>query len=100
MSSGNHLMKVKIMQVGEPVLRQTARMLSPEEIRSAEVQRLIEVMRETMRAAPGVGLAAPQIGLSLQLAVIEDPEEFLKDASPEALARQERVPVPYHVIIN
>ena len=93
-------MKIKIVQVGEPVLRQTARTLSPEEIRSDEVQRLIEAMRETMRAAPGVGLAAPQIGLPLQLAVIEDPEEFLKDASPEALALQERAPVPFHVIIN
>jgi peptide deformylase len=93
-------MKIRIVQVGEPVLRQTARALSAEEIRSDEVQRLIEVMRETMRAAPGVGLAAPQIGLSLQLAVIEDPEEFLKDVPPEALARQERSPVPFHVIIN
>jgi len=93
-------MKIRIVQVGEPVLRQTARALSAEEIRSDEIQRLIEVMRETMRAAPGVGLAAPQIGLSLQLAVIEDPEEFLKGVSAEALARQERSPVPFHVIIN
>jgi peptide deformylase len=93
-------MKMRIVQVGEPVLRQTGRALSAEEIRGAEIQRLIEAMRETMRAAPGVGLAAPQVGLPLQLAVIEDPEEFLKDASPEALARQERSPVPFHVIIN
>jgi peptide deformylase len=93
-------MKMRIVQVGEPVLRQTARTLSAEEIRTPEIQQLIEVMRDTMRAAPGVGLAAPQIGLSLQLAVIEDPEEFLKDASPEMLARQERSPVPFHVIIN
>jgi peptide deformylase len=93
-------MKIKIVQVGEPVLRQTARPLSAEEIRSEEVQRLIEAMRETMRAAPGVGLAAPQIGLSLQLAVIEDPDEFLKDVPAEVLARQERAPVPFHVIIN
>lgn len=93
-------MKMKIVQVGEPVLRQTARPLSPEEIRGAEIQRLIEVMRETMRDAPGVGLAAPQVGLSIQLAVIEDPAEFLKDVAPEILARQERSPVPFHVIIN
>ncbi|HEX8087979.1 MAG TPA: peptide deformylase [Blastocatellia bacterium] len=93
-------MKMKIVQVGEPVLRRTARPLSAEEIRGAEIQRLIEVMRETMRDAPGVGLAAPQVGLSLQLAVIEDPEAFLKDVAPETLARQERSPVPFHVIIN
>ena len=91
---------MKIVQVGDPVLRQVGRELSAEEIRSAEIQQLIEVMRETMRDAPGVGLAAPQIGLSLQLAVIEDPEEYLKDVSPEVLARQERAPVPFHVIVN
>ena len=47
-------------------------MLDPAEIATPEIQQLIELMRETMRRAPGVGLAAPQIGLSLQLAVIED----------------------------
>src|SRR5215216_6089858 len=93
-------MKMKMVQVCEPVLRQKGRPLSAEEIRSAQVGQLIELMRETMRAAPGVGLAAPQVGLSLRLAVIEDPEEYLKDVSPEALARQERSPVPFHVIIN
>src|SRR5215217_7347634 len=93
-------MKMKIVQVGDPVLRQTARALSVEEIRSAQVEQFIEIMRETMRAAPGVGLAAPQVGLSLRLAVIEDPEEYLKDLSPETLRRQERSHVPSHVIIN
>jgi peptide deformylase len=93
-------MKMNIVQVGEPVLRQTARPLSPEEIRSAQVEQLIDVMRETMRAAPGVGLAAPQVGLPIQLAVIEDPEEYLKEVPAEALARQQRSPVPFHVIIN
>lgn len=84
-------MLLKIVQTGDPVLRATARPLAPEEIRGAEVQALIELMRETMRDAPGVGLAAPQIGESLQLAVIEDPATF-----PET----QRVPVPFHVIIN
>jgi peptide deformylase len=93
-------MKMNIVQVGEPVLREKARPLSAEEIRGAEIQQLIEVMRETMRAAPGVGLAAPQVGLPLQLAVIEDPEDYLKDVSPATLALQERSPVPFHVVIN
>ncbi len=57
-------------------------------------------MRETMRDAPGVGLAAPQVGVSLQIAVVEDKEEYLKDISPEQLAERERDPVPFHVIIN
>lgn len=49
-----------------------AKELSLEEIKSPEIQDLIETMKATMRAAPGFGLAAPQIGKSLQLAVIED----------------------------
>ena len=88
------------MQVGEPVLRKRARPLSVEEIKSAAIQRLIAEMRETMRQAPGVGLAAPQIGEPLRLAVIEDPKEFLDGAPEELLAERERRPVPFHVIIN
>jgi peptide deformylase len=61
---------------------------------------LIALMRETMRDAPGVGLAAPQIGLPLQLAVIEDREELFKGIDPAALAQRERRPVPFQVIIN
>jgi peptide deformylase len=93
-------MRLKIMQTGEPVLREGARILAPEEILSEETQRLIEDMRDAMRDAPGVGLAAPQIGLPLQLAVIEDREDLLKSFSAEDLAERERRPVPFHTIIN
>ncbi len=57
-------------------------------------------MRDTMREAPGVGLAAPQIGHSLQLAVIEDREEYLEGIAPGYLQERERTVVPFHVIIN
>jgi peptide deformylase len=93
-------MLLPIVHAGEPVLRQQARALSPQEIRSKEIQKLIGHMRETMRGAPGVGLAAPQIGLSLQLAVIEDRKEYHKEVSVEQLALRERRPVPFHVVIN
>jgi peptide deformylase len=93
-------MLLPIVHAGEPVLRQQARALSPKEIKSKEIQKLIEHMRETMRGAPGVGLAAPQVGLSLQLAVIEDRKEYHKDISAEQLALRERRPVPFHVVIN
>jgi len=53
-----------------------------------------------MRDAPGVGLAAPQVGLSLQLAVIEDREELFTDLPPQELADKDRKPVPFHVIVN
>ena len=93
-------MRLKIVQVGEAVLRQAARLLSTEEIRSQTIQLLIEFMRETMQDAPGVGLAAPQVGTSIQLAVIEDREEYHRNLTPAQLAERERKPVPFHVIIN
>jgi peptide deformylase len=93
-------MLLPIVHTGEPVLRQQARALSPKEIKSKEIQKLIEHMRETMRGAPGVGLAAPQIGLPLQLAVVEDRKEYHKDVSAEQLGLRERRPVPFHVVIN
>jgi peptide deformylase len=93
-------MRLKIVQAGEPVLREAARPLTPQEIMSAETRRLISDMRETMHDAPGVGLAAPQVGLPLQLAVIEDREDLLKGLAAEDLAERERRPVPFHVIIN
>jgi peptide deformylase len=93
-------MTLDIRQVGEPVLRQRARPLTVDELRSTQIQRLIGQMRETMREAPGVGLAAPQIGFPLQLAVIEDREEYLEGVEPTALAERERQVVPFHVIVN
>ncbi len=93
-------MRLKIANVGERVLRKTARTLTVEEIRSSGMRELIEHMRETLRDAPGVGLAAPQIGMSLQLAVIEDREEYHKGIPEADLAQREREPVPFHVIIN
>jgi len=93
-------MLLPIVHAGEPVLRQPTRALSPKEIGSKEIQKLIEHMRETMRGAPGVGLAAPQVGLSLQMAVIEDRKEYYKEVSSEQLALRERRPVAFHVLIN
>lgn len=93
-------MPLEIVQAGHPVLRQQARPLEVAEIASKEIRKLIQQMRETMHEAPGVGLAAPQIGLSLQLAVIEDRSEYQKDLPPEQLAERERFPVPFHAIIN
>ena len=93
-------MMLKIVQAGDPVLRRRSRELTKDEIKSPQIQQLIELMRDTMRQAPGVGLAAPQIGVSIQLAVIEDPEEYLSHLSEDQLDRTQRSAVPFHVIIN
>jgi peptide deformylase len=91
---------LKIVQAGDPVLRQQARELTPEEISSPEVKALIERMRDTMRDTPGVGLAAPQVGVGLRLVVVEDRAEYQAGLSPEELAARERKPVDFHVLIN
>lgn len=61
----------KIAQLGEPVLRQPARPLRPEEIGSPTTRTLVADMVETMRDADGAGLAAPQVYEPLRLCVIE-----------------------------
>ncbi len=57
-------------------------------------------MRETVHDAPGVGLAAPQVGLGLQLAVVEDQAALIEKLPPHQVAERERRPVPFQVIIN
>ena len=93
-------MKLKIVQAGEPVLRQQARELTRDEIRARITQDLIEWMRQTMYDAPGVGLAAPQVGLGLQLAVIEDKPEYIRAVAPERIKEMRRQAVPFQVIVN
>ncbi|MBZ5621124.1 MAG: peptide deformylase [Acidobacteriia bacterium] len=93
-------MLLNVLQVGEAVLRRRARPLAIDEIRSPAIQQLIEDLRDTMREAPGVGLAAPQVGVSLQLAVIEDRAELMKDLAAERLDELGRQPVGFHAIVN
>lgn len=93
-------MKLKIIQVGDPVLRNVARFLTKEEILSPAIQKLIISMKNTMHDAPGVGLAAPQVGIPLQIAVIEDREEYIKLLKSEEIQERNRHPIPFHVIIN
>jgi peptide deformylase len=90
----------KILQVGDPVLRRQARPLERDEILAPATQELILRMRDTMRDAPGVGLAAPQIGESIQLAVIEDPPQAHAGMTPAQLAERERNAVAFHVLVN
>jgi peptide deformylase len=93
-------MRLKLLQVGEAVLRSKARELTTEEILSRDIQRLIDYMRDTLRDAPGVGLAAPQVGERIQLAIIEDLPEYGRTLTPEQLVERERRPVPFNVIVN
>jgi peptide deformylase len=62
---------LKIARLGHPVLRKVAAPVEPSEIRSAETQRLIDDMVETMREYNGAGLAATQVHVLKQICVIE-----------------------------
>lgn len=62
---------LKVARLGHPVLRQRARPVPPEEIASPEFQRLVDDMVETMREYDGAGLAATQVHVLKQVAVIE-----------------------------
>src|SRR6266852_1856830 len=64
-------MILKVARLGHPVIRTPAQPLDPARITTPEIQNLLDYMVETMREYSGVGLAAPQIHLSLQVAVLE-----------------------------
>jgi peptide deformylase len=93
-------MRIKIATVGEPVLRNAARAIHPEEIGTDRISELIKHMRETLADAPGVGLAAPQVGESMQLAIIEDKAEYQTTLTATELTERERKPIPFHALIN
>ncbi len=61
----------EILSDGHPTLRKVAKRVDPREIREPLFQQLIDDMFETMYAAPGVGLAAPQINVSKRLFVMD-----------------------------
>ncbi len=79
-----------IVQAGDPVLRRPATSYTGQ--LGDLLPALAEVMRRTMHAAPGVGLAAPQVGIGLALAVVEDRGS---ETDP-----RERTPLPFRLLVN
>ena len=76
----------KILKMGNPILRLIASNFDRDEILSEETKLLLENMWDTLEVAGGIGLAAPQIGVSKQLAIIEISEE--SERYPEAEASE------------
>ena len=64
-----------VLRMGHPALRQIAKNVTSEEIKSEEFSQLIEDLHDTMKQEGGIGIAAPQIGVSKQVAIIELPED-------------------------
>ncbi|USQ84789.1 peptide deformylase [Streptomyces phaeoluteigriseus] len=84
-----------IVAAGDPVLR-TGTVRYDGQLGPALLARFVEALRVTMRAAPGVGLAAPQVGVELRIAVIEDPAPVPE----EVRVARGRVPQPFRVLVN
>jgi peptide deformylase len=89
-----------IVMCGDAVLRQPAQNVDPSDLAKPAMRRLIAQMRATMEAAPGVGLAAPQVGVPLRLAVLQDGPERWGQQSADELAMRERTPLPFTVMVN
>jgi peptide deformylase len=95
----DHDGRLPIVQAGDPVLRQPARAVPIEDIATGPIQHLIDAMLTTMDGV-GVGLAAPQVGVGLRIAVIEDPATYHEQMPDDLLEAQGRVPLARHVLIN
>jgi peptide deformylase len=89
-----------IVECGDPVLRRPAEPVSVDDLRTSEIRVLIAQLRATMEAAPGVGIAAPQVGVPLQIAVLYDGPERWGRVTDEERAARERDGVPFTVLVN
>jgi peptide deformylase len=90
----------QILQTGHPMLRERAAEVTIQQIETPEFQQLVDRMIAVMRQAPGVGLAAPQIGVSMRVIVLEDTEQGAARLVPQARREQEREPFPLRVFVN
>jgi peptide deformylase len=89
-----------IVECGDPVLRRPAEPVDPADLRTSELLRLIAQLRATMEAAPGVGLAAPQVGVPIQLAVLQDGPERWGQLTEEERTVRERNGLDFTVLVN
>jgi peptide deformylase len=81
-------------------LRSRAAEVPAERIATDDFQKLVRRMIDTMRKAPGVGLAAPQIGVGERVVVLEDREALLARLTPAERAERLREPFEIRVIVN
>jgi peptide deformylase len=89
-----------IVQIGRPVLRARANEVPKEKLGTKEMDDLVAKMIATMRAAPGVGLAAPQIGVPWRVIVLEDRPELMAKLTDVERRERERVAFGPRVFVN
>jgi peptide deformylase len=89
-----------IVLAGSPVLRTPAAPVPAEELGTKKLKALVATMVSVMRKAPGVGLAAPQIGVGQQVIVLEDSEELMARLSSDERVERGRAAFPLTTIVN
>ncbi|HSD24895.1 MAG TPA: peptide deformylase [Solirubrobacterales bacterium] len=82
----------EVVQIGDPVLREPAREVAPDQIGSPQIQRLIDDLIDTRRATHGAGIAANQVGEAVRVAIVE-----VEEGNPRYPYKP---PVPLTVMIN
>lgn len=90
----------RVCQIGNPVLRQVAKTVPRDKITTSEFQQLVDHMVRIMRETRGVGLAAPQVGVSLQVFCMELTDVHLKLLGPEKTAELQMTKLPLTILIN
>lgn len=89
-----------LVHAGSPVLRKPAAPVRPEQLKTEVFGRMVEGMVACMRAAPGVGLAAPQLDVPLRVFICEDTEARMAHLTEAERLDRGRVPFPLKVFIN
>ncbi|XP_058830957.1 peptide deformylase, mitochondrial-like [Topomyia yanbarensis] len=89
-----------VTQIGDPILRQKADLVPPEAVTSPEVRLLVKLIVDVMRKYDCVGLAAPQIGISLRILVMEFKEKLRDEFTSIEYKNKEMETLPLTVFIN
>lgn len=89
-----------IVQAGDPALRARAAEVADSELGTPALRALVARMVDAMRAAPGVGLAAPQLGVAKRVIVLEDRPELMGKLTAAELHERQRVAFPVRVLVN
>lgn len=82
------------------MLRRRAAEVPIDEIAGVGITNLIAALREALVKVPGVGVAAPQIGVPRRVVLVQDLESFHETIPPERLVELERSPIDPYVLIN
>lgn len=89
-----------VVQSGDSILRQTSAQVNPIDIPNTQIQTIISCLKETLERHDGLGMSACQIGIPVQISVVQVTPDQLKAWTPEEIKARDLQPVPLRVLIN